>query len=172
MTRTVGIILIIVAVGALVIGGALLAAGLAAGSLQPAGAVLGFALLFLILVAPLGGGGIAVLVRSRSEQAEQVEADALRKILDMVKTRGQVDISDIVIELQSGLPAVKDMVYKLVGMGVFSGYVNWDEGVLYSAEVSALRDTTQCKHCGGAVTLAGKGVLKCPFCGTEYFLPQ
>jgi tRNA(Ile2) C34 agmatinyltransferase TiaS len=44
--------------------------------------------------------------------------------------------------------------------------------VLYSAEVSALRGTTRCKHCGGEVTLAGKGVIKCPFCGTEYFLPQ
>jgi tRNA(Ile2) C34 agmatinyltransferase TiaS len=57
-------------------------------------------------------------------------------------------------------------------MGVFSGYVNWDEGTLYSEQASELRNMTQCKNCGGNLTLAGKGVIKCPFCGTEYFLPS
>jgi hypothetical protein len=59
----------------------------------------------------------------------------------------------------------------LVGLGVFTGYINWDDGVLFSAQASQLRDLTQCKKCGGAVKLVGKGVVKCPYCGTEYFLP-
>jgi hypothetical protein len=172
MTRTVGIILIVVALGAGLIGSALLIAGLVGGSLQPAGAIIGFGLLFLILVAPLGGVGVFSLVRGGREQIEQADADAQRKILDMVKTRGAVNVSDVVVELQSDLPTVQSMVYKLVGMGVFSGYVNWDEGTLYSAEASALHEMSQCKHCGGNVDFAGKGVLKCPYCGTEYFLAR
>ena len=88
----------------------------------------------------------------------------------MVKARGQVNISDIIVELQSSLPEVQDMIYKLVGMGVFSGYINWDEGTLYSEQASALRDLQECRNCGGQLSLAGKGVVKCPFCGTEYFL--
>jgi hypothetical protein len=180
MTRTVGILLIVAAVAACLIGGVVFGAGFMQGvnsvdntvGLTPGGAALGFALVMIVLVAPLAGGGVIVLTRSKGEAVEQAEADALRKILDMVKTRGQVDVSEIIIELQSDLPAVQDMIYKLVGMGVFSGYVNWDEGMLYSAEASALHDTTQCKHCGGKVSLAGKGVMKCPFCGTEYFLAK
>lgn len=171
MNRTVGIILVVAAVIVLLIGGALLISGLASGSLQAAGAVLGFALLFIILVGPLGAFGIITITRGRKEAVEQSMAEKQRKILDMVKTRGRVNISDVIIELQSSQPAVRDMIYRLVGMGVFSGYVNWDEGVLYSAEASQLRGMEQCANCGGELTLAGKGVIKCPYCGTEYFLP-
>ncbi len=170
MTRVVGIVLIIVAVGVCLIGSALLASGVAQGNLQPPGAILGFGLLFVILVAPLAGGGIFALVRGRREQEEQKQSEALRKVLDVVKTRGKVNTSDLAIELNSDLPTVQSMIYRLVGLGVFNGYVNWDEGVLYSSDASALREMTQCKHCGGNLSLAGKGILKCPFCGTEYFL--
>ena len=169
MTRTVGLLLIIAAVVVFLIGSAWLIADVPNQS-NAAATVLGFALLIVILVAPLAGGGVFVLIKGRGAQAEKAEADALRKILDMVKTRGEIDISDIIIELQSDLSSVQAMIYKLVGMGVFSGYVNWDEGTLYSAEAASLRESTQCKHCGGNLSLAGKGVLKCPFCNTEYFL--
>jgi hypothetical protein len=142
------------------------------GQLQADGAVLGFALLALVVVAPLVGIGVVTLARSRTQVKEGAEADAMRKLLDMVKTRGKLNVADAVIALQSDLPAVQDMIYRLVGMGVFDGYVNWDEGVLISADASALHEMTQCKHCGGNLTLAGKGVVKCPYCGTEYFLSR
>ncbi len=172
MTRTVGILLLVASAGICAIGAAFLGVGLSQGSLEPAGFVLGFGLLFVFLVGPLAGGGIFALVRSRGEQAEQAEAEKLRKILDMVKTRGRVDISDLSIELHADRESVQDMIYKLVGLGVFSGYVNWDEGILYSEEASELHNLTQCRYCGGQLTLAGKGVVKCPFCGTEYFLSK
>lgn len=170
MNRTVGFILIAVAVGICVIGGALLITGMVGNRLTTAGAVLGFGLLFVALVAPLAGGGIYAVVRGRREAETDRQAKMQRKILDMVKARGQVNISDIIVELQSSLPEVQDMIYKLVGMGVFSGYINWDEGTLYSEQASALRDLQECRNCGGQLSLAGKGVVKCPFCGTEYFL--
>jgi ribosomal protein S27AE len=171
MTRTVGILLVIAAVAVCLLGSALLVVGSLTGQIQSlAASILGFALLLLVLVAPLAGGGILVLVRSKSEQSETKKAGQLRRILDMVKTRGEVDISDVIIEMQSDLPTVQGMIYELVGMGLFSGYVNWDEGKLYSVEASQIHELQQCKHCGGTVSFAGKGVLKCPFCGTEYFL--
>jgi hypothetical protein len=166
------VVLIGVAVGICLIGTAFLGLALAQGRLQAVAAVLGFGLLFGVLVAPLGGLGILSLVRGRAERAEEREAEALRTVLDMVKTRGRVNVSDLVIQLKSDQPSVQSMIYRLVGMGVFDGYVNWDEGVLYSEEASALHEVTQCKHCGGNLTLAGKGIVKCPFCGTEYFLSR
>jgi hypothetical protein len=170
VTRTVAIVLIVAGLAACLLGSVLLGAGMAAGQLKIVGAALGFALLILVIVAPLVGFGVITLTRGRTEQAETIQAESMRKVLDMVKTRGKVNLSDVVIELHSDLPTVQGMIYKLVGMGVFSGYVNWDEGVLYSEEASNLHDMTQCKHCGGNLTLAGKGVIKCPYCGTEYFL--
>lgn len=170
MTRTLGIILLVAAVAACLIGSVWLGTGLARGSLETSGAVLGFALLAVLLVGPLAAVGVIALVRSRQEEEQTEEADKQRKILDMVKTRGEVSVSEVIIELQSDLPTVQSMIYDLVGMGVFSGYVNWDEGVLYSEQASELRDLEQCRNCGGNVSFAGKGVVKCPYCGTEYFL--
>lgn len=170
MTRTVGILLLVGAMVVCLVGAALLGSGLAQGSLQPSGAILGFGLLFTLIVGPLAAGGVLVIARSRSERAEQAIAERQRKILDMVKTRGQVNVSDLAIELQADLPTVQDLIYRLVGMGVFSGYVNWNDGMLYSAEASTLRGLEQCRSCGGKLSLAGKGVVKCPYCGTEYFL--
>lgn len=171
MTRTVGILLIIAAGLVCLLGSAFLVVGALTGQMETLTAtILGFALLIIVLVAPLAGGGILVLIRSKREASETQEAEQLLRILNMVKTQGEVSVSDVIIELQSDLPTVQGMIYQLVGMGVFSGYVNWDEGTLYSTEASQIHELQQCKHCSGNVDFAGKGVLRCPFCGTEYFL--
>jgi hypothetical protein len=117
------------------------------------------------------GAGVFLLARSGREAIEDAEREVLRRILDLVQSKGEVPISDLVIEFKSSVGQVQNQVHALVGMGVFSGYVNWDEGVLYSAEAANLRDLERCKHCGGELKLVGKGVISCPFCGTEYFLP-
>lgn len=139
------------------------------GRMQSGGALLG-AILLAILVLPLSGLGVVLMVRSGREAQEDQERGELRKILDMVKSKGQVPISELVIDLGSTRKEVQDQIHALVGMGLFSGYINWEEGTLYSAEAANLRDLERCKHCGGELTLAGKGVVACPYCGTEYFL--
>jgi DNA-directed RNA polymerase subunit RPC12/RpoP len=47
--------------------------------------------------------------------------------------------------------------------------MNWDEGLLYSADASKLAHD-RCPRCGGEITLAGKGVAQCAHCGSEIFL--
>ena len=138
-------------------------------ALEPSGFVL-LLVLALVVAFPLAGGGVFMLRQGAKEEKDTAEAARQRKILDMVATQGQVSVNDIVIELQSDTATVQGMIHRLVGMGVFSGYVNWEKGVLYSADASALRDLNQCKNCGGDIRLTGKGVVSCPWCGTEYFL--
>ncbi len=167
--RVVGILFILGAVALALIGLAWLTAGLTEGRLQATGAIMGIGA-FAVVGLPLVGVGIFLLVRSGREAEEDAERDALRKILDIVKSRGQLQISELVLELGSTRSQVQDQIHALVGMGLFSGYINWEEGTLYSTEAAKLRDLQHCNHCGGEVSLAGKGVLSCPYCGTEYFL--
>lgn len=132
--------------------------------------ILGLGVVLLVLVAPLVGGGIYLTVQGAGDAKNQIEAGHQRKLLNMVQSRGQIKIDDVALELQQPRDKVKEMVYSLVGLGVFSGYVNWDKGVLYSSEASKLRELKQCPNCGGEITLTGKGVAQCRFCGTEFFL--
>ena len=133
------------------------------------GAALG-AVLALVLSAPLVGGGVFLFIQGGREEKAMAEVSQQRKVLNIVKAQGQVTMDDLVLEVNATYDQVKEWIYDLVGKGLFSGYINWEEGTLYSQQVSQLRDVNLCKHCGGEVNLAGKGVVRCPYCGTEYFL--
>ena len=168
--RLVGIVLIVIGV---VIGIGYLVwanAGMAEGQLEASGRNLGFVLCYGVVVLPLIGGGIYFLMRGQAEARELAEVQEQRRLLDIVSTRGEVAIADVVLELNSSREAVQNDLYELVGRGLFSGYVDWDKGVLYSVEVSKLQGRQTCPNCGGQLELAGKGLVKCPYCGAEIFL--
>lgn len=132
--------------------------------------ILGLAIALLVLVAPLVGGGVYLLAFGGQQARQEAEAARQRTLLNVVQTRGQVRLDELAVELQLPRDRIKDMVHDLVGLGVFSGYVKWDEGVLYSSDAQQLRDLKQCPNCGGEITLSGKGIATCRFCGTEFFL--
>lgn len=167
--KVVGIILIVSGLAVGVIGLALLGLFAVAAGLNVAGFGVGVILLTIVSL-PLFGAGIFLLVKSQQEGKDDEVMAKQRRILDAVQARGQVRISDLVMELKSTREQVQNWIYNLVGMGLFSGYINWEDGVLYSMDASQLKDKTACVRCGGQVTLAGKGVSKCQHCGTEYFL--
>lgn len=147
-----------------------LGTGLAEGTTRASGAVFGLVFFLLVLVLPLVAGGIYFLVRGKAEERELADVAEQRKLLDIVATRGQVSVADLVLELRSTREAVQDDLHALVGRGLFSGYVDWQKGVLYSVEASQLQGRQNCPNCGGQVELVGKGLIKCPYCGAEIFL--
>ncbi len=94
-----------------------------------------------------------------------------KRLLGVVHSRGQMLLDDLALELDTPRGLVEELIHALARRNKFSGYINWDEGMIYSAEAASLGDTPQCAHCGGELGLAGKGVIRCASCGTELFLP-
>lgn len=167
-TRTLAIVLIIAGIILALLSGLWLASQVAEG-MSSGGALIGAGVAF-IPVLLLEGYGLYLLQQGGAEAKQQSEMQKQRRLLDLVKSRGQISLNDLALELQSNVDEVKIMIDQLVGLQVFSGYVNWNARMLYSVEASQLRELTRCKNCGGEIRLAGKGVVECPFCGTQYFL--
>ena len=169
--RIIGIILIVFGIAACGITGIWAAAELSsAENLTLGGAVLAMAFVFFLIAAPTIGVGVYLLARGQREVKELAEVDKERQLLNIVLTRGQVTIADLVLELRSTTDQVKAWIYDLVGKGLFSGYVNWNDGILYSRQASQMRDGKKCPNCGGEQAFAGKGVIVCQYCGSELFL--
>ncbi len=164
-SKTLGSILSAVGVGILLIG----AVWALAGSIETTGGRI-LALFFVfVIAAPLIGIGLYVLQRGRAEAVEEQHVRRQQKLLGMVMTQGKVDISRAAIELNLNREQTRQLIYDLIAKQLFSGYVDWQDGALYSADAAKLTGG-QCPKCGGKLELAGKGLIKCPYCGTEVFL--
>jgi hypothetical protein len=168
--RLIGLILIIagLALGATM--GVWLLSGMREGTLQGSGAVFGLLFGFLFLMAPLVGGGVFFLSRGHAEDKANERVRGQRRLLDMLMTRGQLSVVDVALELGRTREQIESDLYDLVGLGLFTGYVDWRKGELHSVEAAQLQGRQTCPNCGGELVLAGKGLIKCPYCGAEIFL--
>ncbi|MFQ5575970.1 MAG: hypothetical protein ACE5G8_03165 [Anaerolineae bacterium] len=168
--RTAGVIILIL--GALVACGGILVSVVSV-SLDPGrtagGMVLGVVLSMLVAAPVMGVGGF-LFWRGKKELAELARIKKQKTILNMVKTQGQVAIGEIALELNATTGDVQSLIYDLVGKGLFHGYINWDDAVLYSRQASALQGATACPNCGGQQVFAGKGIVQCRHCGAQVFL--
>ena len=162
--KTLGYIFIAIGAGIFLLG-ALWAFGGSIGT--TGGRILALGFVFVV-AAPLLGAGVYVLNKGRLEAAEEVHIRRQQKLLGLVETQGKADIAMAAVELGVSRAEMKQLIYDLIGKQLFSGYVDWDAGVLYSTDASKLKGGT-CPKCGGPLTLAGKGLIKCPYCGSEVF---
>ena len=166
--KTIGIIMVMAGVLIGLVAALFFGSGYASGRM-PSAMILGFGLVFIVVVLPLVGVGGFMFVKGRQEAAAFAEVEKEKRVLNIVLTQGQVRVAEVALELNATRDQVKEWIYDLVGKGLFTGYINWDEGILYSKQASELGNN-KCPNCGGQLELAGKGVVGCPYCGTEIFL--
>ena len=107
--------------------------------------------------------------RGRVYSAKELRERQTR-LAAIVTARGQIRMDDLAYELSAPGDLTRTWMYELVKRGEFSGYINWDEGVLYSKEARHLTEAGRCPHCNGELSLAGKGVIRCRYCSSEIFL--
>ena len=146
-------------------------AAVAASGTTGGGLILGL-FLALVVCAPLLGIGFYLWRKGQQEEGEFAQVAREKKILNMVLTQGQVSVQEIIVELQLPRATVEEMIRNLVGKQLFSGAINWEQGLLFSVDSQKLTDGRSCPNCGGEVELAGKGLAQCAWCGSEIFLTQ
>ena len=165
--RIVGLILVAIGVVLLAVGGVwLMSEEISAG-----GRVLGL-LLGLIVLLPIVGIGLYLFRKGTSENVQFATVQQEKKLLNMVLTQGQVTINEMVTEMQLPRETVADMIRSVVGKQLFSGAIDWKKGILYSVESEKLVGEQKCPNCGGDLRFAGKGLITCPYCGSEVFLTK
>lgn len=135
------------------------------------GLVLGI-LLVLLIMSPIFGIGVYVFRKGSVEKSQFAVVQQQKKLLNMVLTQGQVTINQLVAEFQLPREQIEEMIRDVVGKQLFSGAINWQKGILYSVESQQLTEGRKCPNCGGELAFAGKGVITCPYCGSDVFLTQ
>ena len=169
--KVVGLVMMIVGVVLFLAFGAWASTALFTSETSSGGAVLGV-FLALVVVAPIVGVGAYLFRKGGDEQRQFAQVAKEKQILNAVLTRGQVSISELVAELQMPQEEIRGMIQTLVGKQLFSGAIDWNKGILYSVESEKLTGEKKCPTCGGDLTFAGKGLIQCPYCGSQVFLTK
>jgi len=141
------------------------------GETSTGGMVLGI-FLALLVMAPIFGAGVYLFRKGSAEKEDYARVAQEKTILNMVLTQGQVTINELVVEMGVPQDQVEEMIRNLVGKQLFSGAIDWNKGILYSVESQQLTEGKTCPNCGGELEFAGKGLIVCPYCGSEVFLTQ
>ncbi len=165
--RTVGVILVGAGLAICLLVG-LWVFSVSAG-LTPGAIVLGLGLggiLLLLFAVP----GVYLFARGGAEQRELAEVRKKERLVGLIQAQGQVSLNTIMIEQHMTREEVRNDIYELVQQGLFDGYVDWKDGTFYSRDAARV-GSNKCPNCGGIREIVGKGIVKCPYCGVELFIP-
>ena len=92
------------------------------------------------------------------------------RLLATLKVQGRALISDLAQEFAVSERIIREWVIWLVDADLFSGYIRWRKGILYSSDAAEVGEGRRCPQCGGTLELIGQGMVHCLSCGTELFL--
>ncbi len=168
--RLLGIVLSVMGFTIAVAAGLYLAVRLSRSELDVTGVLVGAGLAF-IPVALLAGAGLYIYAQNARREEPEPESTMRqqRDLVDWLRSQGHISLDDAAQRLNVEVDAVRAIVRELIGLRVFSGYVDWQSGVLYQVETERLRAMHDCQTCGSPIDVPENGVVGCKGCQTEYF---
>jgi hypothetical protein len=136
--RTIGIAAIVIGFVVTAIAGFILAAS----NLQ-SGALLTRALIAFAIVLPIMLFGIYFYVTSDRDLVSSTLSDTelQLKLIDIIRERKRVSLEDLAAELQVDMTAITRLVEDLDALDLFTGYIDWNNRVVYAVRPNELRDT-------------------------------
>lgn len=168
--KTIGIILIVAGLVVCGVVSLFIGSGAATGQTTPAGAILGIGAFGIIPLLLLAGVGIFMFIRGSAEEQDLAVVRQKERLLGLIQTQGKVTLSSIMVEQNLSRDQVQNYIYELVQQGLFTGYIDWKTTTFYSQDASRV-GSNKCPNCGGVREIVGKGIVKCPYCGVELFIP-
>lgn len=168
--RTVGIILVVAGLLVCLVATLFVGSGLLSGRSNLAATILGVGLFGVIPLVLLGGVGAYLVVSGTAEARQMAEVRKKERLLGMIQAQGKVSLNAIMIEQHLTREQVRNDIYDLVNQGLFTGYIDWQSATFYSKDAARV-GSNKCPNCGGIREVVGKGIVKCPYCGVELFIP-
>jgi len=168
--RTVGLIVILGGIGLACVGSLVSVLAVTTIANIAMGWVLLGILFSFIVPSPLIGFGIRRFRRGQQTLQELATIKKQKMLLLVVKDRGVIALGDLASALNTDIEEVKHLIFDLVGKGLFHGYINWDDGMLFSKHAVVLQGTTHCPYCGGEQRFVGRGIIPCQYCNTQVLL--
>ena len=94
-----------------------------------------------------------------------------RRLAGIITAQGKVKLEALGGELRVSRGLITHWIYALARQGRLHGFADWAEGWVYSFPpgLGENAEITACPHCGGALDVAGKGVIECSYCKVEVF---
>lgn len=168
--RIIGVILIVAGLLFCLVVGLFVGSGFASGRANFAATILGIGIFGLVPLLLLGGVGVYLFVRGGAEERDMAQVRKKERLLGMIQAQGKASLNSIMIEQHMTREEVRNDIYDLVNQGLFSGYIDWQSATFYSKDAARV-GTNKCPNCGGIREFVGKGIVKCPYCGVELFVP-
>ena len=170
MGKIIGIVLIVAGLAWCGLVSLFVYSGSSGGQVGNSGAILGIGLFGVVPLLVLGGAGIFMFISGSREAAEMVGVHKKERLLGMIQAAGKISLGSAAIEMKMTQQQVKDAIIELTNQGLFSGFINWQEGIFYGKDAANV-GSNKCPNCGGIREVVGKGLVKCPYCGVELFVP-
>ncbi|MGQ9625513.1 MAG: DUF533 domain-containing protein, partial [Anaerolineae bacterium] len=90
-----------------------------------------------------------------------------KRFLNIMEVQRQVRVLALASVLKLSPEDFKEYVYKLASAGLFTGYADWNEGVVYARKREEMAE--ECPNCKAPRQPGQEDIAKCPFCGVELF---
>ncbi len=118
---------------------------------------------------PQGRGGFEARL---AELEEEEEADAIlswreKRFLNIMEVQKQMRVLALAGVLKMSGQEFREYIHKIAAAGLFSGYVDWDEGLVCAMRSEEMAH--ECPKCKALRQTDGEDVAVCEWCGVELF---